>query len=376
MVDQLNEDNWAIVIKYLSLSDQISLMQSCEYLEHIVQNNWRCTVVAKVDDDVLKLFNREPQTMHCFLERASKSLEKLILRGADLELLLPSWKPYDFQRLRSLDCHVWCVHSYDQSMLLLAQLFPNVTKLNIKATSRGDGIWHFQQLEELTLNASSLNPTVLDCIFERLPLRRLALFPFFSSLLDDLALVHKCRTLEEFLIHDFNLKFDMLRSLLELPNFYRLSFYTLEYYETYMRNLRALQQEHRVRSLVFNSCFWFFTNVSSYIVRFKNLRRLVVQDDDIDKSQLLSICSQLKHLESLHLLQISEFLSASDVWDMVEACGSLMVFNISYNDLDANFLEDSQKLMDRALLNRSSPLALHVYDTSLALDTQEVLKCE
>ncbi|KAH8369702.1 hypothetical protein KR093_000638 [Drosophila rubida] len=374
MIDQLNEDNWAIVVQYLNLRDQISLMQSCKYLENIVEKSWRCMVEAKVDEGVLKVFEAQPQRMHCFLKQASKTLETLTLRGADLELMLPSWKAYDFPRLISLDCHVWCVHSCDEATLLLAELFPNLIKLNIKAMSRGNDLWHFRHVEDLTLNASSLNAKVLDCIFASLPLRRLSLFPFFSSQLDDVSLVHKCTTLEEFLIHDFNLKFDMLRSLLQLPNFYRLSFYTLEYYENYMRNLRALEQEHRVQSLIFNCCFWFFTNVSSYIVRFKNLRRLVMQDDDIDKFQLLTICSQLKHLESLHLLRISEFSSASDVWNMVEACASLKVLNISCNDLESNFLEESKNLIGGALRNRRSPLTLHIHQTRLAVNMQEVRK--
>ncbi|XP_034108981.1 uncharacterized protein LOC117571108 isoform X1 [Drosophila albomicans] len=373
MVDQLHDDDWINIVRYLTLRDQLSLMCTCQYFENIVKKSWQCTAMAEVDADVLQVFKKKPQRMHCFLQLASKSLKKLILRGAELELLLPSWKIYDFQQLHSLDCHVWCVHSFDQTTLLLAQIFPNVTELNIKDMSGGHGIWNFKRVQELTLNSTSLNAPVLDRIFAKMPLRRLSLFPFFSSQLDDLSLVHRCTTLKEFVIHDFNLKFDMLRSLLNLPNFYRLTLYTREYYENYMRNLRALEQEYRVTSLIFRACFWFFPNVSSYIVRFKNLRRLVMLDDDIDNCQLMLICSQLKHLESLHLMQISESFSASDFWNMVDACNSLKEVSISFNDLEPNFLEESKKLIDGVFVSRNSPLTLHVYNTILDLDVQETL---
>ncbi|XP_034108982.1 uncharacterized protein LOC117571108 isoform X2 [Drosophila albomicans] len=113
--------------------------------------------------------------------------------------------------------------------------------------------------------------------------------------------------------------------------------------------------------------------VSSYIVRFKNLRRLVMLDDDIDNCQLMLICSQLKHLESLHLMQISESFSASDFWNMVDACNSLKEVSISFNDLEPNFLEESKKLIDGVFVSRNSPLTLHVYNTILDLDVQETL---
>ncbi|KAM8708395.1 hypothetical protein ACLKA7_015378 [Drosophila subpalustris] len=376
MLDKLNEDSWAVILQYVKLMDQYSLMQVSEEINAIVQINWKYIKEAHIDENILREFHKEPSKMHNFLKSACRSLQRLLLCGPFLEVLLPTWKSYDFPMLRSLDCTTWFAYEQDDNVtLLLTELFPNLTKLKLQNCNHGHHLWHFNELQDLYLSSSSLDTPTLDRVFSSLPLRKLALFPFPTSEVGDLSLVWKCFTLEELLIDDFNLTFNMLSSLLRLPRLKRLSFYTRDYYYNYMSDLGCLKQEFRVRSLLFNSCSWYFHDVGLIIARFSNLCRLVIQDDDIDKKQLYVICSNLKHLEELHLIDIREFPFASDMWNMVGACRTLKVLNISNNELDEFFLDESITCLNRVLRRRDadSPVTLHAHKTRLANDPQKTI---
>ncbi|KAM8708393.1 hypothetical protein ACLKA7_015377 [Drosophila subpalustris] len=340
----------------------------------IVQNNWRCIKKADMDDNILKEFNKEPSKMHNFLKSTCKSLKRLLLCGPFLEVLLPTWKSYDFPMLRSLDFSTWL--AYDDNMtLLLTELFPNLTKLKLQNFNHGHHIWNFSQLQDLYLSSSSLDTPTLDRVFSSLPLRKLALFPFPTSEVGDLSLVWKCFTLEELLIDDFNLWFDVLSNLLELPRFRRLSFHAVRDYDDYMSNLQELHHELRVSSLIFNMCLYEYNDMGSKIGCFSNLWRLVLSYGEIERKQLYLICSRLKHLEELHLIQIFGFPCASDMWNMVGACRTLKVLNISNNKLDEFFLDESITCLNRVLRRRDadSPVTLHVHKTRLACNPQETI---
>ncbi|XP_034480756.1 uncharacterized protein LOC117786547 [Drosophila innubila] len=377
MCYKLNEDSWTVILQYVGLKDQLSLMQVSEEMNTIVQNNWRYIKEAHMDKDILGEFNEEPNEMHNFLKLACRSLQRLLLYGPFLNELLPSWKSYDFPKVRSLDCATWFAYEHDDDVtLLLTELFPELTKLTLRNTNHGHHLWNFRKLQELTLHSSSLDTPTLDRIFGSLPLRKLSLFPFCTSEVGDLSLVHKCATLEELLIEDYNLTFGTLSSLLKLSRFQRLCFYTRDYYYNYMRNLKHLDQESRVRSLLFNSCSWYFhDDLGLCVARFSNLCRLVVQDDDINMKQLYIICSNLKILEELHLIDIRDFPFATDMWNMVGACRTLKVLNISDNKLHEFFLEESSTCLNKVLKRRNanSPVTFHVHKTRLANDPQRTI---
>lgn len=375
MCYQLNDDCWAVILRYLGLKDQLSVMRVSEDMKSIVQSNWRYIKEAHIDSEILRQFAKNTNEMHDFLKSASGSLKRLLFCGPFLDILLPSWKSYDFPKLRSLDCNTWYGYEHDDDVtLLLTELFPEVTKLKLGNTNHGHHLWNFSKLEDLNLHCSSLDTPTLDRIFGSLPLRKLLFFPFPTSDVGDLSLVNKCVTLEELWIEDYNVTFDMLDSLLKLPRFKRLCFYTRDDYDNYMYNLKHLDQESRVRSFLFSSCTWKFYNFGSFITRFSNLSRLVILNDDIDKKQLYIICSNLKQLEEFHLIDNRDFLFATDMWNLVGACRSLRLLNIANNDLDESFLDESRSCLHRVLKRRNadSPVTFYVHNTRLANDPQEV----
>lgn len=374
MFEKLNEDSWAVILQFVQLEDQLSLMAVSEDMKTIVQNNWKRIKEVEMDHNMLKKFKKEPTQMHIFLKLACGSLERLSIKGPFIAELLPSWKGYDFSMLRSLHFDLLNTKMTELT-LLLSKLFPNITKLNYRSfTNHGKYLWNFSQLQELCVVTDFLDTLTLDRIFSSLPLRKLSLLPYCTDV-GDLSLVSKCETLEELLIKNYHLTFDTLSILMKMPRLQRLSFYTYGFCKNFMRNLHQLNQESRVRSLVFNCSFSYIEHVESYIVRFTNLRRLVVQFDEIDKNQLYFICSKLKHLEELHLRYIGEFPLATDIWNMVAACRTLKVLNISDNDLDSNFLEISSSCLNEALKRRNadSPVTLHAHKTRLANDPQETI---
>ncbi|XP_064552295.1 uncharacterized protein LOC135438076 isoform X1 [Drosophila montana] len=377
MFDKLNEDCWLTILKYVKLSDQLALAQISNSLQCTVRYHWQHLKEAHLDHDVLDRFEQHPNEMQEFVQLASGSLQRLILKRASMALL-ESWKSYRFPKLVSLSCDM-CFTSQeaaDEETLLLTELFPHLTQLTLLSSTSGRHLWTWDKLEELHLMCcESLDTSTFEQIFSSMPLRKLTLlfYGYSVNLGEGVLPVSKCATLEELVIDDHHLLGAFLPNLLQLPRFRRLAFYTRDYYEGLLLTVAKLRPL-KVKSLLFNDAFWSSSRVSDVITRMSNLRCLALYDDDIETKELYNICAILPQLEELHLMKMRALPTPTQLWDIVAACKTLKVLNLSSSQLDKQFLDLSATCLDRVLRKRnaSSPLTLHLHNTVLERSPSKV----
>ncbi|KAM8708719.1 hypothetical protein ACLKA7_015653 [Drosophila subpalustris] len=370
MFDKLNDDCRLKILEYVDdLKDQLALRCISQSLYANVQYHWQRLKEATLDSDVVQYFKRYPDEMHEFLKCASGSLQSLVLCGGSTTFL-PSWTAYTFPKMFSLDCEMHFSETEpDEKTLLLTQLFPQLTKLKLQSDTTGQHLWCWKHLEELHLYCcESLDESMLERSFVSLPLRKLTVifFGYCANLGDAILPASKIPTLEELVIDDHHLLGEFLPNLLQLPKFRKLAFYTRDYYE-YLLETVARLRPLGVQSLLFNDALWSSSSVCDTIRRMPHLRRLTLQEDDIESKQLHFLCDQLKNLEELHLIRMRTLPTATQIWNLVDASCSLKTLNLSSCKLDEQFWELSAACIDRVLNKRSPeiPLTLHVHNTFL-----------
>jgi len=255
----------------------------------------------------------------------------------------------------------------DEETLLLTELFPLLTSLTLNSSTTGRYLWQWSDLKELNLIwCEYLETDTFEQIFASLKLTKLTLlyYGYNVNLGQKVLAITRCSTLEELILDDHHLLGDFLTRLMNLPHFRRLAFYTRDYYEFLLSSV-ARHKPLKVRSLLFNDSFWSSERVAESIMRMTNLRRLVLQEDDIDSQQLHAICHKLPQLEELHLVQLREIPSPTHLWNFIGLCPSLRILNLSSTKLSCHFLYVSHSRLSKVLINRSSPLTLHLHNTGL-----------
>ncbi|KAH8249698.1 hypothetical protein KR032_011512 [Drosophila birchii] len=372
-MEKINEDLWLKILQNLPMIDQISLAQVNARIREYVKFHWRHSKSITLTGDVLELFKSDEPTMLEGVECWSGSVQRLKISGGSMELL-KKWTPYSFPQLRTLDCGMdYNLEEADDETLLLTNLFPLLTHLTLSSSTTGCHLWRWKLLKELHLIwCEYLDTDTFKEIFGTLQLTKLTLlyYGYNVTLGEDVVEVARCSTLEELQIDDHHLIGDFLPLLLRLPNFRRLSFYTRDYYEYLLRTV-AKSQPLKVRSLLFHDAFWSSEEVTDAIEKMRNLRRLVLQDDDIESQLLHTICHKLPHLEELHLLEMRDLPLPIQLWEMVGACPSLRILNLSSTKLSYQMVQPSATRFAKTLKHRHAPLTVHLHNTGL--DPQKVL---
>ncbi|KAH8282755.1 hypothetical protein KR054_009513 [Drosophila jambulina] len=371
-MDKINEDLWLKILQFLPMIDQISLAQVNEDIREYVKYHWRHSKSITLTGDVLEFFGANEPLMLEGLECWSGSVQRLKISRGSMELL-KKWTPYSFPQLRTLDCEMdYNLEEADDETLLLTNLFPLLTHLTLSSSTTGCHLWRWKLLKELHLIwCEYLDTDTFKEIFSTLQLKKLTLlyYGYNVTLGEDVLEAARCSTLEELQIDDHHLLGDFLPQLLRLPHFRRLSFYTRDYYE-YLLGTVAKSQPLKVRSLLFHDAFWSSERVTDAIEAMKNLRRLVLQDDDIKSHLLYTICHKLPHLEELHLLKMRDLPWPSQLWEDVGACPTLRILNLSSTKLSYQMVKPSATRLSKILLHRRAPLTLHLHNTGL--DPQKV----
>lgn len=366
-METINEDLWLKILPYLPMTDQISLAQVNDCIQEYVKYHWRHSKSVTLTSDVVELFGANEPLMLEGLECWSGSVQRLKINRGSMELL-KKWTPFSFPHLRTLVCEMdYNLEEADDETLLLTNLFPLLTHLTLSSSTTGCHLWRWKLLKELHLIwCEYLDTDTFKEIFGTLQLTKLTLlyYGYNVTLGEDVLEATQCLTLEELQIDDHHLLGDFLPQLMRLPHFRRLSFYTRDYYE-YLLGTVAKNQPLKVRSLLFHDAFWSSERVTDAIRSMKNLRKLVLQDDDIESQLLHAICHKLPHLEELHLLKMRDLPSPIQLWEMVGACPSLRVLNLSSTKLSYQMVEPSTSHMAKVMIHRDAPLTLHLHNTGL-----------
>lgn len=366
-MDSINEDVWIVILKFLPMSDQLSLAQVNESIASYVKYQWKHLKRVTLTREDLEFLDRNEELMQECLGGWSRSVERLNLPNASRDLLR-KWTEYSFPQLRSLDCHMdYNLEEADEETLLLTELFPLLTSLTLNSSTTGRYLWQWSDLKELNLIwCEYLETDTFEQIFASLKLTKLTLlyYGYNVNLGQKVLAITRCSTLEELILDDHHLLGDFLTRLMNLPHFRRLAFYTRDYYEFLLSSV-ARHKPLKVRSLLFNDSFWSSERVAESIMRMTNLRRLVLQEDDIDSQQLHAICHKLPQLEELHLVQLREIPSPTHLWNSISLCPSLRILNLSSTKLSCHFLYVSHSRLSQVLINRSSPLTIHLHNTGL-----------
>uniref|UniRef100_A0A6P4FSC5 Uncharacterized protein LOC108052623 n=1 Tax=Drosophila rhopaloa TaxID=1041015 RepID=A0A6P4FSC5_DRORH len=364
-MEKINEDIWINILGFLPMSDQLSLAQVTESICSYVKYHWNHLKSVTLTGDDLKSLDRSEKLMQECLGGWSGSVQVLNLAGCCRDLLM-KWTAYSFPHLRSLDCHMdYNLEEADEETLLLTELFPLLTSLTLSSSTTGCHLRRWRQLKELNLIwCEYLDTDTFEEIFSSLKLTKLTLlyYGYNVNLGEKVLDVTLCSTLEELIIDDHHLLGAFMPLLMDLPHFRRLVFYTRDYYE-HLLGMVARRHPLKVRSLLFNDSFWSSERVAEDILGMTNLRRLVLQEDDIDSQQLHAICQRLPHLEELHLLQMRELPPPTRLWNLICSCPELRILNLSSNKLASSSVEFSWSRLPKVLLNRSSPLTLHLHNT-------------
>ncbi|KAH8266594.1 hypothetical protein KR018_002733 [Drosophila ironensis] len=372
-MESLNEDIWLNILPFLPMRDQLSLTRVSNRIHTYVQYYWRHLKSVTLDGDVIETFRLNKAAMGDCLQCWSGTVQKLKIVRGTMDLL-QQWTSWSFPQVHTLDCDMEYNLDYgEEETLLLTVLFPHLVHLTLSSSTTGVHLWRFEKLQELHLNwCEYLDTSAFQKIFSTLKLTKLTLLYYGYNVNLDTGVedIAKCNTLQELVIDDHHLLGNVLPRLLPLPSFRRLAFYTRDYHEHLLGTV-AKQQPLMVRSLVFHDSFWSSERVTDALQRMSNLRRLVLQDDDIETQLLHTICHKLPHLEELHLLKMRDMPTPNQLWDMVAACPTLRVLNLSSTKLCQQFVEPSHSYLTKILLKRSCPLTLHLHKTGL--DPKKVL---
>ncbi|XP_068150596.1 uncharacterized protein [Drosophila tropicalis] len=371
----LNDDCWLLILKYVSLEDQLSLAQVSSTFDAVVTRNWASMKSAKITYDVLDKFKLNKDQFDEFMARSCGSLQKLRLKGGTQELLR-SMGQYSFPNLTVLDIEMnYNEEQADEETLMLVELFPNLTKLTLHSSTTGRHLCRLHKLKELHLIwCEDLDTTTFDEIFSSLNLEKLSVlyYGYNVNLGDGLLPATKCQTLQEVLIDDHHLLGDVLNNILRLPHLKKLTFYTRDYYE-HILNMVAQQQPLKVHSILFNDALWSSDRGTNSIMCMTNIRRLVLYDDDIDTEILYKIFNCLPHLEELHLIKMRSLPFARHFWDMVANCPTMKILNLCNTKLDEEFVKISSLRLNRVLDGRRTPLRMHVHNTGLERHPHNIL---
>ncbi|XP_043656181.1 uncharacterized protein LOC122622075 [Drosophila teissieri] len=373
-MEQINEDIWINILKYLPMCDQFSLTQVNENICSYVKYQWGHLKTVTLYREDLEFLDRNRKLMQECLGGWSATVEHLNLQGASCDLLR-KWTEYSFAHLRTLDCRMdYNLEEADEETLLLTKLFPLLTKLSLHSSTTGRHLWHWRHLKELDLTwCEYLDPDHFQEIFGSLQLTKLTMlyYGYNVNLGEKVVDITRCTMLEELHLDDHHLLGDFLPRLLNLPHFRRLAFYTRDYYEFILSSV-AKHKPLKVQSLLFNDSFWSSERVAHSILHMTNLRRLVLQEDDIDSQQLHTICHKLPNLEELHLLAMRKVPSPSHLWNSVGHCHLLRILNLSSTKLSSQSVDLKNPYLSKVLLNRRIPLTLHLHNTGL--DPSKVLR--
>ncbi|XP_016964013.1 uncharacterized protein LOC108033881 [Drosophila biarmipes] len=372
-MNSINEDIWINILRFLPMSDQLSLVQVNESIASYVKYQWNHLKAVTLSREDLEFLDRNEKLMQECLGGWSRSVERLNLASASRDLLR-KWTEYSFPHLRSLDCHMdYNLEEADEETLLLTELFPLLSILTLNSSTTGRYLWRWSGLKELNLIwCEYLETDTFAEIFGSLKLTKLTLlyYGYNVNLGEEVLAVTRCSTLEELILDDHHLLGDFLPRLMNLPHFRRLVFYTRDYYEFLLSSV-ARHKPLKVQSLLFNDSFWSSERVAESILHMTSLRRLVLQEDDIDSHQLHTICHKLPKLEELHLLQMREIPSPTHLWGSIGLCPTLRVLNLSSTKLSSQWLDPSNSRLSKALVSRSFPLTLHLHKTGL--DPEKIL---
>ncbi|KAH8371898.1 hypothetical protein KR093_009258, partial [Drosophila rubida] len=370
--DKLNDDCLLKILEYVKdLRDQMALRRVCKSLYHNVNYHWEHITEICLDGPELDYFEEYPDDLHALLKHACESVESIVMsRGC--AALLPSWLCYEFPNVVSLDCELFHTsNDPDEDTKMLTKLFPDITHLSLQSSATGKYIWRWKYLTSLHFYCcESLDPVMLERVFAQLRLRKLTMlfYGYSANLGDGLMGASQIETLQELVIDDHHLLGDFMPNLMKLRNFRKLSFYTRDYYEHLVQSVSKLQPL-RVCALSFFDAFWSSETLCNSIDRMRNMRRLVLQDDDIESSQLHTICSRLKCLEELHLISMRSLPTVHQIWGVVEATYSLNLLNLTSCTLDPEFLKQSASRLPKVLKKRGKRiLTLNLCDTFVEAD--------
>lgn len=104
-MDILNNDCQLLILKYLTLKDQLHLFEATKKpknrLHSNLQNTWQHYKEFTLDDEHFEVFNESPELLHDFISLISSNVQQLNLRHITLDIL-QKWKRYNFPKMRSL----------------------------------------------------------------------------------------------------------------------------------------------------------------------------------------------------------------------------------------------------------------------------------
>ncbi|KAH8388891.1 hypothetical protein KR215_005728 [Drosophila sulfurigaster] len=356
MLDKLPDDCQLRIIRYVKdLTDQMALRHVCKSLRDNVEYHWKQHIrEIYVQGAELEHFEEYPDDMHALLKQTCETVTSIVMSRGSANLL-PEWEGYEFPKVTSLDAEIFNTdNDPDDDVNMMTKMFPNIVHLSLQSNATGRYMWRWTRLISMHFYCcESLDPRMLLRTFVKVPVHKLTIlfYGYSVNLGDDLVGASMLPFLEELVIDDHHLLGDFMPNLMKLPKFTRLAFYTRDYYEHLLQSVAKLAPL-RVNALSFFDAFWSSDRLCDDIERMSNLRRLVLQDDDIEASQLHTLCSRLKNLEELHLINMRSLPTTHQIWGVVEAAENLELLNLTGCTLDPDFLKQSTSRLSVVLKNR------------------------
>jgi len=335
-MDTLNDDCQLIIIKYLSLVDQLKLYEATKEPKNRLSSNvcytWQHQIRFSLDAEFFKHFDEKPELLYDFLSSMSPTLEQLDLQFVTLNNL-KLLTPYNYPKMRSLK---YTVDDDDMCndyafQILIVELFPELTEL----TMHGD--INFNYLKNLT------------------HLRKLDISDCSISSLISIPVITELEMLEE-----LNISYQLLNEVSTLMCLPKLRIITSQF--GCKHDVLSEMRVKDIHKIIFNDSIWEFSLPA--LQTLTNLRQLtLLEDDGFTSEQLQELITGLPQLERLDLINFTLWGSEIELWQTVASCPPLRILNISRMQLYADFFEIGRRHMEKVLDNRSTFLSLHCYDT-------------
>lgn len=336
-MDTLNDHCQLLIIKYLSLKDQLVLFEATKdeptnRLHVNLRNTWQQEPSFYLDWFLVIPENK----LHDFLTIISPTVQELIIDRVTVDAM-KRWTHYQFPEMRSLTYSLYIFEEANPVIQLMADIFPGIN--SIKPNGRFD-------LIHLT-NWKNICKLELTNWFPKLPIDSTT------------KAIEGLQMLEELSLCQENFTEDQIKMLLRLPKLqtFAVSYPHNNYFRCIIESMRAKD--------IWKVSFKSINEVVLYNLTFmKNLRKVSL----LDTKLTITIQNLYEAVTSLPLLERLD-VADSQIWDLemvlwqfVAACPCLKVLNISIKDIYDTFFDEDRDYMNTVLDKRSTPLNLFYND--------------
>ncbi|XP_034484085.1 uncharacterized protein LOC117789131 [Drosophila innubila] len=342
-MDTLDNDCQLLIIKYLSLRDQLSLFElTNEEPTNRVNSNlhyaWQHQLSFHLDEDHFEVFVEKPEILHGFLSIICTTVHHLTLWDVTLDRLT-CWKHYNFSEMKSLEFRL----NYDyndmmngyQVIQLMGDLFPEIH--NIKLCDKFDMIHlrNWKHLRKLDLT---------QC------------FPIFRT--DESSWrISELKMLEELIINHEELNEEQFEILVNLP---KLQILTLEFLAKNRLNCIIKMRAMDIQKITLNG---FCLNELSDAEKLINLRQVTLVNIKITRENIQKLIKGLPLLKRLDIIDSRILSSEIELWQTFACCPSLQILNVSNVKLHEGFFSLNRRPIEMVLNRRWTPLSVNWHNT-------------